>query len=356
MPPPITGQALAVQVLYEHMRQHHDIDLVDFGKDSIRQSIKRVFEVLPVVWAAWRHHGKADAIYLTISESFFGNLKDVCLYLACSGRLSRMYVHLHGGTIKRDLWDAHRSIRALNHFFIKRFAGVIISGQSHLPIFEQMIERRRIHIVPNFVQDHLFVDEQTIRKKFTTLRPMRILFLSAMIELKGYLQLTEAYRLLDEAAKQTIRIDFAGKFETKADEDSFIEKIRGEEGLRYHGIVTETQKQALFREAHLFCLPTAYFEGQPISILEAYAAGCVVLTTEKDGISDIFAHGVNGYLIKERSREEVAATIVQTMNNAGTLLPIALANRRIAGERYRTEAYTNTIREILERRPVRPPQ
>jgi len=348
MPPPITGQSLAVQVLHDHLRQFHSIEVVNFSKRNIRNGIKRLFEVLPIVWQTWHGKRKTDVIYLTISESFFGNMKDVLLYLACAGHLSRMYIHLHGGTIKRELWDRHSAILSLNRFFIRRLAGVIISGPSHLPIFDQMIERKRVHIVPNFAQDHLFADEAAIRVKFTQPGPLRMLYISAMIELKGYEQLADAYLSLSGDRKRALRIDFAGKFESKAEEDAFLGKIKDEQGLRYHGIVGDERKRALFAQAHAFCLPTSFLEGQPISILEAYAAGCIVLTTGKAGIRDIFVPGVNGYLIKEREASEVAAAIAQALDNVGTLLPIAMENRRTAGEKYRTTTYANSLRQIIE--------
>jgi glycosyltransferase involved in cell wall biosynthesis len=63
----------------------------------------------------------------------------------------------------------------------------------------------------------------------------------------------------------------------------------------YHGdssaciIVDGPGKKNLFSEAHIFCLPTYYpYEGQPIAILEAFASGCVVITTNHSGISDFF--------------------------------------------------------------------
>lgn len=54
-------------------------------------------------------------------------------------------------------------------------------------------------------------------------------------------------------------------------------------------------KLDLFVESHVFVLPTYYlFEGQPIGIIEAYAAGCVVVTTRHSNICDIFSGSING--------------------------------------------------------------
>ena len=67
--------------------------------------------------------------------------------------------------------------------------------------------------------------------------------------------------------------------------------------------MTGEKKRRLFAEAHVFCLPTyySYYEGQPISILEAYASGCVVITTDHGGICDIFKDKINGFRVEKRS-------------------------------------------------------
>src|SRR5690606_37032827 len=118
-----------------------------------------------------------------------------------AGRLRRMVIHLHGGSIGRLLFDRRPAIAKINRFFIRRMGGVIISGPSHLPIFEGFISRDRIHMVPNFADGSLFVDEDTVRRKFAAAAPLRVLFMSGMDRAKGALDLVAAYKLLPAAVR-----------------------------------------------------------------------------------------------------------------------------------------------------------
>ena len=148
--------------------------------------------------------------------------------------------------------------------------------------------------------------------------------------------------------KKMVSIEFAGRFDSKSQKEAFLEKIDGIGQIRYHGVVDGVQKRTLFSRAHIFCLPTSYFEGQPISMLEAYSSGCVVLTTGQDGILDIFKDTVNGFLIRDGSAKSIRLAIENIIRNEKKLLKIAIFNRKIAGKYYKESIYNSTIRNIIE--------
>lgn len=351
LPPPVTGHSLASQVLLDGLEGVHETAVINLSVGSLndgRITTQRIVEVGKVLLAVWRKKRWADAIYFTISESRAGNLKDLLIYLLCVGRLSRVFVHLHGGTIGRELFDRHPVARRINAAFIRRFGGVIISGESHLDIFGGMIDRRRVHMVPNSAQDDLFVSEQAILEKFADTLPLRVLYISGMTPQKGYLDLLDAYLGLSREVRSRIQVDFAGRFDTDADRSAFLGTIAGVEGVRYHGLVDAEHKRCLFARAHVFCLPTRMFEGQPISILEAYASGCVVVTTGQRGIRDVFSAGTNGFEVREQSAASITAVLANAMDDIDRLRNMAVANRRTAGAHYRTTTFTATLTRIME--------
>src|SRR4051794_36550273 len=100
MPPPVTGHSLASKTLVDALRGVHETAVVDLSIGSLHDgavTVQRVREVGRVLLAVWRRRRWADVVYLTISESRAGNLKDLCIYLMCAGHLNRVFVHLHGG-------------------------------------------------------------------------------------------------------------------------------------------------------------------------------------------------------------------------------------------------------------------
>ena len=340
-------------MLLEELRTRHDVDVVDLSPDSRHDggvTARRLAAVGRILRKVWLARSKADAVYLTISESLAGNLKDVCIYLMCASRLSNIYIHLHGGSLRSLLLDRHSTLLRVNTMFVKRLAGVIVSGRSHVGIFDGMINRPRIHIVPNFAQAQLFVPRHEIQAKFSTVDPLRILYMSAMTTLKGFNDLADACLLLPTAVQQRVQIDFAGKFDSDTARARFERKIAGARRISYHGVVDDATKQRLFKQAHVFCLPTAHLEGQPISILEAYASGCVVVTTVPSGIRDIFTPLAQGFEVQPRDPGSIRDVIEQLLADPERLSRMALGNRELAQTHYTTSRYQAALRGILEGR------
>jgi len=86
LPPPMTGNSLSVKILYEDIRKENDVDVINLSKNSYAPGInsaKRIFQILKILKGVLKSKVDKDLIYLTISESFAGNIKDLFIYLIC---------------------------------------------------------------------------------------------------------------------------------------------------------------------------------------------------------------------------------------------------------------------------------
>jgi glycosyltransferase involved in cell wall biosynthesis len=144
-------------------------------------------------------------------------------------------------------------------------------------------------------------------------------------------------------------VSFAGRFQSADQERSFLRRIEGMPNVRYCGVVAGERKRNLLAEAHVLCLPTYYaYEGQPISILEGYAAGCAVITTNHSGIGDVFVDGVNGYLVEKKSADSLRSALEKALRRPAELHAFAKANHAAALSKYRAERYTADLLNILD--------
>lgn len=351
LPPPITGQSLASQVFLRYLQRKYSVEVVDLSKDSQHDgtvTVKRILAVLKIIWRATSAAKNADRVYLTISESIAGNIKDLVL-LALLGRLAhKTVIHLHGGSFGRQILDRSHIVKALNRFYLADIGAAIVSGTSHETIFGDLISSNRVHKIPNFAQDFMFAKQEDVERKFLdSNRRIRVLYISGMAFGKGYHLLLDAYEKLSDSEKSFIQIDFAGKFESRIAQDNFIQHISKYPNVFYHGVVGDQEKSRLFADAHVFCLPTSFLEGQPISILEAYASGCVVLTTPRPGILDIFEPNKNGFLISSdnsRILKELLETIPLDLPRLGE---IAIGNRRLAEAKFREIKFCDSLDSTL---------
>ncbi|MBP2685099.1 MAG: hypothetical protein H6Q81_4 [Deltaproteobacteria bacterium] len=352
LPPPVTGQTIASGALLAELSRRHEVSAIDYSKKTLAKgfdSVRHIGEMASVLWRVWRGKRGRDAVYFTITQSVAGNLKDLLIYAVSFDTLDRTVVHLHGGGLKDQIFARSAVLAAMNRFFLRRVGACVVLGESLRTVFEGMVPAGRIRVVPNFADDESFAPPDLIRRKFDTPGPLRVLFLSNLIPGKGHLELLEAWRVVEGKFPGSVRLDFAGAFESVEEERRFLDKIPRQGNVKYHGLVGGDMKRDLLFEAHILSLPTYYpYEGQPISILEGYAAGCAVITTRHAGIPDIFQPGENGFEVEKRSARSISAALEGILGSRRALYPMARHNADLAGKRFRKEGFVDGITAILE--------
>jgi glycosyltransferase involved in cell wall biosynthesis len=351
LPPPTNGQSLAADVLYRRLAAEHDVKVVNMAKPAARHlwdRLGRLGAVFGFLRAVAREQQGTDVVYLTISQSFLGNLKDLCIYFLCRRNLGKTTIHLLGGAAMKRILASRGLLFRMNRFFLSRVRAVVVEGRNQAESFRAVVGPEKIHIVHNFAEDFLFVDEADIRRKFETAGHLRVLFLSNLLYGKGHRELVAAYKSLEPGDRDQISIAFAGGFDSEKRKSEFLQKIDGWPGLTYLGFMDGEAKKALFLQSHVFCLPTYYpYEGQPISILEAYATGCVVVATKHSGIPEVFQDGLHGFEVEKESSDSIRRVLETVLRDRPGLVDVALANRNGAYAKYRTQAYQARMAGIL---------
>lgn len=354
IPPPINGQSKASNMVLDVLKKDNEITIVNLSKQSLKSgevSFSRFLKIISILKEVWIKRMSNDVIYISIAESTIGNIRDLLIYAICFKDIDKICLHMLGGAGMTNIIEGNGLLSKLNHFFLRRVGGVIVEGVLNYNIFSKYVDKNKVHIVPNFADDYLFLTEKEVELKFDKLQPLQILYLSNLIYGKGYKELLEAYLGLPTDIKCQINLTFVGGFESTNDEQEFGNNIKDIENIRYLGKVFDIdRKRALYASAHVFCLPTYYpFEGQPLSILEAYASGCVVITTNHSGIPFIHTDGINGWVVKKQSTESLKLALRDVFEKRLELPLIAKNNLLEATQKYRPQKFQEKITSIFNR-------
>jgi glycosyltransferase involved in cell wall biosynthesis len=352
--PPYTGNALPVKYIYDSYKDDNSIEIINLSKGSFKSgfnSFSRIGQILKVILNVFIKQRGKDLIYLTVAESALGNLRDILIYFVAFFNNKKFVIHLLGGnSMKVILSNKISPWFWINKFFIKRLGGVIVEGGFQEEFYKNVIEPSKIHIIPNFAQDFLFCDEKSIREKYLQVNTYRILFLSNLLYGKGHYELFEAFASLPKELQNKIQIEYAGGFESEKEKTKFLNLIDSFPQIKYRGHVSGDQKIELFKSAHIFCLPTYYpYEGQPFVIVEAYAAGCAVITTNHSGIGYIFKDKQNGIEVQKKSVNHLVEVLSHIINHPNSMLDFALFNNKQANEMYTSKAYLIKVSNIFSK-------
>lgn len=189
---------------------------------------------------------------------------------------------------------------------------------------------------------HCSRETSTIRSKSLKNGP-KILFLSRIVKEKGVFELVDACKLLC-ARFPFLTLHVAGDGPDMSLLREYVSLQRAE-FVRFHGSITGQRKNDLYGEAHLFCLPTYYGEGLPVSILEAMYFGLPVVTTRAGGIDGIFSDGLNGLFVEAGNVLDIASKIEILLTNPQQTESISLYNIAYA-ERFSSKAVAQRLASL----------
>jgi glycosyltransferase involved in cell wall biosynthesis len=358
LPPPITGQSVACEALiHDLIARGYAVDVINLAKSSflMRGNLtKRIIDIIKLSIKVLRAKSKSDLVYLTPSQSVLGNIKDLLVLLLLGKNLREVtFLHLHGGVgMRRLLSRENVFLKMLNQKIICDVAGAIVLGDTFSDIYDGIIDRAKISVVKNFAPVEAFASVACVQEKTARViekeNPIRVLFLSNLLRGKGYLEIIDAIQLLPEYIVEKFHFDFAGEFESIEAGAEFLRHLERLRSVCYHGIVRGEKKSKLLAQSNILVLPTYYaYEGQPICILEAYASGCAVITTNHGGIFDIFTPGLNGWEVTPRSAESVADTLIDILRRREEIAKIGWNNFEFAHKEYKCSNHLLKIRLAL---------
>jgi glycosyltransferase involved in cell wall biosynthesis len=122
------------------------------------------------------------------------------------------------------------------------------------------------------------------------------------IQQKQILKLTEAFV---NASVTNSRLEFSiyGSGSQKSQLTSILENFKSLHHTEYKGAVKPSEMLDVMAKHHVFTLMSDY-EGMPVALMEAMSCGVVpVCLHEESGINEIIEHGVNGFIVKDRSED-----------------------------------------------------
>jgi len=128
------------------------------------------------------------------------------------------------------------------------------------------------------------------------------------------------------------------------------------ERIRFLGAVPPAQVGGLLAEHSVFLMPSRY-EGYPVALVEAMAAGCVPVASQIRGVtSAIVTHGTDGLLFPIGDRRRAARAIEELKEHPERLAAMSRHAKTKARESFTTEVMAEAYLNLLRRLSQEPPR
>ncbi|MGC9780312.1 MAG: glycosyltransferase family 4 protein [Candidatus Heimdallarchaeota archaeon] len=177
----------------------------------------------------------------------------------------------------------------------------------------------KVKVIPMGIYASKIKNRQTINS-FNE-NKFNIMIIGRIVKKKGIKYAIKAMKKLDN-------IDFAlhicGDGPLKEELENLTSELDLNENVKFYGWITENDKYSFLHSADILLVPSVETlegnkEGLPVVILESLAAELPIIASDVGGIKDAVINGETGFLIKEKSVDDIVKKIKYIYENKDVL-------------------------------------
>jgi glycosyltransferase involved in cell wall biosynthesis len=294
------GIAAAVRATFDSsLADAYDMELLvsaRYDANGPRRRLMTFAAALPRL-ARWSRGGGCRVVHVHMGTGGSCYRKAVCVAIAKRARVP-VVLHVHSGQEDNArFWNALGPVRRslLRRTLLAADEVVSVSAATAREL-EAWGRPGPVAVVPNSVPIPRRAPE---RKPGAT---ANVLYVGGFADpSKGAAVLLEA---LPQLPRDAIEVAMTGPGQPNA---AAAEPLR-RAGVRWLGWLDTPEKDAQFRRADIFVLPSLS-EGLPLALLEAMGNGCAIVATRAGGIPEILTDGVDALLVAPGDARSLAAAL-----------------------------------------------
>lgn len=190
---------------------------------------------------------------------------------------------------------------------------VFLSKGTMESFIEHGLAREKCNVIYNF--STLDIKSGCKPKLHQDGAPVKFLFIGAICKRKGFFDLAD---VMSSFKEDNIQLHVCGATSNQEAEEHFAElwETLGEK-LVFHGFVSGDERERVYKDADILILPS-YGEGLPMVIMEAFSAGCAVISTDVGAIPEIVKKE-NGIIIHPGDKDALKQAMQTLIEDYQTL-------------------------------------
>jgi glycosyltransferase involved in cell wall biosynthesis len=353
LPPPVHGAAQVGQMILQSRRINEEFlcyfmnlatarAMDDLGKFNFLKIILTIRVLAQTFFLVLKTN--PTLCYMTLSATGFAFYKDMMVVAILRLFRRNIVYHLHNQGIKKETmvhpWKERFFRFALQH---KRAEVILLSPTLYYDI-SNYIEPEKVYFCANGVPD---VTQPTEAAK-PSQAPCRILFLSNLLNTKGFRLLLDACEELEKEGQQ-FECHFVGDWKDITQKE--FHKLVQQKGLSHrvkaHGKLLNQDKYEQLRQADIFALPTLD-DAFPLVLLEAMQHELPIISTYEGGIPDIVLDEQTGVLLAKEDVKGLTNKLLLLINNPELRQQMGTRGRLRYEKEFTMEAFENRLSAILK--------
>lgn len=193
----------------------------------------------------------------------------------------------------------------------------------------KQIKPKRVFVKPNFTKNNgkILIDTHNTQRK------NQFIFIGRLEQIKGIDFLLDVWKELGDAASKLI-VCGIGSLENYCKE--YISKYKL--NIEMKGLVSNEEVKELVSESLALIMPTMWYEGFPMTIVEAFSVGTPVICPSMGNVGNLVEDGITGYKYNDKNELE---QIIENKN-----MNLTQSVQEIYNNRYTEAMNYNKLSEI----------
>jgi glycosyltransferase involved in cell wall biosynthesis len=287
---------------------------------------------------------KPDVIHINTAFEPRAMVRD--LVLAKSAGKVPVILHVHGGRFLIDEYPSSTLERTAEKL-LRAASQVIVLSDAEADVINKRTPGLNITVLPNAVptSDIQFPDRSWGEKT--------IIYFGRLVQERGLSDMAEASRLL---TNQGFKFRFSC-FGEGRDKDLFLRMMTSTLGDRfsYGGVVTAEERLDVLKSPDILLMPSK-FESLPMAVLEAMAAGCIPVVSNRGSTSSVVEDGRNGFLVDPGDLTQIVGRLKFLLSESETAWNEMRRNaRQTVVDRFDLVPYLRELRSLYSKVANTPP-
>lgn len=297
-------------------------------------------------------------LYINLGQSYFSFFRAFWWIIATSDirKTKKFIIALNGNSFTQ--WSAN----GIKFWVFKNILGsadkVVVQGIRH----KEILNKHHLYnvVVISNIPDNKGKSIEEVLERIWDNEEINILYLSLLVESKGWIELLESVELISTQKKINLKIcgpvsktTFCKRFSSEAEIENFIDSKIAKNANPLISIeriksAAGDYKDSLFNQADIFILPT-YFpnETQPLALLEAANSGCAIITSKAGEISNTFAD-TEVLFLDEITSLNIANSISELVSKPLKMSEFSISAKKRQMSDYSEDKYESDWLELLE--------
>ncbi len=258
----------------------------------------------------------------------------------------KIVVTIHG-------WDHNLEQKMLSCRYLSRIFALIYNLADVIFVLSEDFKKSllrlgiksKIIVETNMVDDNPVLENRIANniKQKSLKKNLVILFLARIEKTKGIYEAIEAFKIISEKF-HNVTLFIAGS----GAELEYVKKFVKEQKIlhiKFLGYVSGEKKIEVFLNSDIYLFPT-YYEGLPISVLEAMYFGLPVITRRVGGLKDFFINGKHGFITDSKDPKIFANYLEKLILNKDLRMKISQFNHNYAKEYFVASKVVRRIEQV----------